>query len=103
MHLTEEEISGNIKAFAVEEGSDNDLDEPQEYARRKKFLGLERDGIDVLINYVGCSTNRELQAYNEHLRIVREILFKEQQQRSLIKPALLRSKTHRTSESSVDK
>lgn len=38
MHLTDEEISANIKASAVEEGSDNDLDEPQEYTRRKTCL-----------------------------------------------------------------
>jgi hypothetical protein len=47
--------------------------------------------------------------YYEHLRTVREILIKEQQQRSLqekldsfFKPALLRSKTSTTSESSID-
>jgi hypothetical protein len=31
---------------------------------------LGRDGIVVVINYVGSSTNWELQAYCEHLRIV---------------------------------
>ena len=36
MHLTEEEIIANVKASAVEEGSDNDLDEPQEYTRRRR-------------------------------------------------------------------
>lgn len=55
----------------MEEGSDNQLDEPQEFtAIKKKFLGLGRDGIVVVINYVGSSTNQELQAYCEHLRIV---------------------------------
>jgi hypothetical protein len=57
VHLTEEEITANGKASAVEEGSDNELDEPQEFAIKKKFLGLGRDGIVVVINYVGSSTN----------------------------------------------
>jgi hypothetical protein len=40
MYLTEKEISANVKASAVEEGSDNDLGEPQEYTRRKiSWLG----------------------------------------------------------------
>jgi hypothetical protein len=50
-----------------------------------------------------------LQEYYEHLRTVREILIKEQQQRSVqtkldsfFKPALLLSKTHTTSGSSID-
>jgi hypothetical protein len=49
-----------------------------------------------------------LQEYYEHLGTVREILFKEQQQRpvqtkldSFFKPALLRSKTSTISESSI--
>jgi hypothetical protein len=54
------------------------------------------------------STNWELQAYYEHLRTAREILIKEQKQRSVqteldsfFKSALLRSKTC-TTESSID-
>jgi hypothetical protein len=39
--MTEEEISANVKASAVEEGSGNDLDEPQEYTRRRNFLAWE--------------------------------------------------------------
>lgn len=30
MHLTEEEIPAGVKASAMDEGSDNELDEPQE-------------------------------------------------------------------------
>jgi hypothetical protein len=63
----------------------------------------------ALIKYVVSSTNRELQACYEHLRTVREILIKEQQQRSVqtelnsfFKPALLFSKTSATSDSSID-
>jgi len=41
VYLTEEEISANVKASAVEEGSDNDLGEPQEYTRRRNFLAWE--------------------------------------------------------------
>jgi len=41
VHLTEEKISASVKASAVEEGSDNDLDEPQEYTRRRNFLAWE--------------------------------------------------------------
>jgi len=44
----------------------------------RNFLALARDGVDAVINYVGSSTNWEL-----HLRTVREIWIKEQQQRSL--------------------
>jgi hypothetical protein len=57
------------------------------------------------INYVDSSTNQKLQEYYEHLRTVREILIKEQQQTKLdsfFKPALLRSKTSTTSEPSID-
>jgi hypothetical protein len=41
VHLTEEEIGANVKASAVEEGSDNDLDEPQEFTRRRHYLAWE--------------------------------------------------------------
>jgi hypothetical protein len=59
-----------------------------------------RDGIDAVISYVDSSTYENLQKYYEHLRTVRDILFKEQQPRSVqkkldsfYKPASLRSKT----------
>jgi len=42
VYLTEKEISANVKASAVEEGSDNNLGEPQEYTRRKNFLAWEK-------------------------------------------------------------
>ena len=68
-HLTEDEIPAHvIKASAMEEGSDNELDEPQESTIKKKLLSSVRDGIDAVINYRGSSRNRELQAYCEHLR-----------------------------------
>jgi N-glycosylase/DNA lyase len=61
------------------------------------------------INYEDSTTNKILQDYYEHLRTVRKILIKEQQQRSVqtkldsfFKPALLRSKTSTTSEPSID-
>lgn len=41
VNLTEEEISANVKASAVEEGSDSDPDEPQAYTRRRYFLAWE--------------------------------------------------------------
>jgi hypothetical protein len=83
-NLTEEEIAADVvKASAMEEGSDNVLDEPQESTIKKKLLSSARDGIDAVINYVGSSANRELQAYYEHLRTVRKMLIKEQQQRSV--------------------
>jgi hypothetical protein len=60
VHVTEEEITANGKTSAVEEGSDNQLDEPQEFTTIKKFLELGRNGIVVVINYVGSSTDQEL-------------------------------------------
>ena len=63
----------------MEEESHNEVDEPQEYKITKKLLSQARDGIDAEINHVGSSTNRELQAYYEHLRTARKILIKEQQ------------------------
>ena len=79
----------------MEEGSDNELDGPQEYTMKNKHLSSATDGIDAEINYVGSSTNQELQAYYEHVRTVRYILTKEQQQRPVqtkfdcfFKPAL---------------
>jgi hypothetical protein len=108
--LAEEEIAADvIKGSAMEEESDNELDELQESTIKKKHLSSARDGIDVAINYVDSSTNQKLQDYYEQLRTVREILIKGQQQRSVqttlgsfFKPALLRSKTSTTSESSID-
>jgi hypothetical protein len=51
----------------------------------KKLLSSARDGTDAVINYVDSSTNQKLQEYYEHLRTVREVLIKEQQQRSVQK------------------
>jgi hypothetical protein len=65
-YLTEEEIPADVKASVMEEGSENELDEPQV---KKKILRSARDGIDAVINYVGSSTNRQLQAYCEHLHL----------------------------------
>jgi hypothetical protein len=108
--LTEEKIAADvIKDSAMEQESDNELDELQESTIKKKLLSSARDGIDAVINYVDSSTNKKLREYYEHLRTVREILIKEQQQRSVqtkldsfFKPALLRSKTSTTSESSIN-
>jgi hypothetical protein len=81
----------------MEEESDNELDELQESTIKKKLLSSARHGIDAAINYVDSSTNKKLQEYYEDLRTVREILIKEEQQRSVqtkldsfFKPALLR-------------
>jgi glycine cleavage system pyridoxal-binding protein P len=108
-HLTEEEIpAGVVKASAMDEGSDNELDEPQETAIKKKLLSSTRNGNDTVINFVGSSTNQELQAYYAHLRSVTENLIKEEHQRSVhencdnfFKPTLLHSKTSTSSESSI--
>jgi hypothetical protein len=93
----------------MEEESDKELDELQEFIIKKKSLSSARDGIHAVMIYVDSSTNQNLQEYYEHLRNVREILIKEQQARSVqakldgfCKPALLRSKTSTTSESSID-
>jgi hypothetical protein len=37
-------------AFAMEEGSDNELDEPQESTIKKKLFSVTRDGTDAVIN-----------------------------------------------------
>jgi len=82
--LTEEEIALSvIMASALEEGSDNELNVPQEFTVKKKLLSSARDSINAVISYMGSSTNHELQAYYEHLSTVREILNKGQQQRSV--------------------
>ena len=104
--LIEEEIASSVVMASALEGSDNELNEPQEFTIKKKLHSCARYSIDAVISYVGSSTNRELQAYCEHLNTVREILIKGQQQRSVhtkldgfLKPALLRSKTSTTSTS----
>jgi hypothetical protein len=38
--------------FAKEEGSDNELDKPQESAIKKKIFSVARDGADAVINSV---------------------------------------------------
>jgi hypothetical protein len=108
--LTEEEIAADvIKDSAMEEESDNELNELKEFTIKKKLLSSARDGTDAVINYVDSSTNQTLQEFYEHLRIVKNILVKEQQQRSVqtkfdsfFKPALLHSKTSTTSKSSIE-
>jgi hypothetical protein len=82
--LIEEVIAADvIKDSAMEEESDNELDELQELAIKKKLLSSTSDGIDAVVSYVDSSKNKKLQEYYEHLRTVREILIKEQQQRSV--------------------
>lgn len=56
-HLTEEEIAADVKASAMGEVSDNELDELQESTIKYKLLSCPGDGIDAVISYVGCSTN----------------------------------------------
>jgi hypothetical protein len=81
--MTEEEIAADVlKALAMEEGSDKELNEPQQLTIKKLF-SCRRNDFYAVISYVGCLTNQELQAYYEHLRTVREILIKEQQERSV--------------------
>jgi hypothetical protein len=83
-HMTGEEIAaGVVKASALKEWSCTEVYESQESTIEKELLSCARDGIDAVINYVGSSTNWELQAYYEHLRTVREIQIKEWQQRSV--------------------
>jgi len=55
----------------------NELDGPKEFTIQTKHLSSATDGIDAEINYVGSSTNQELQDYYEQLRSVREILIPE--------------------------
>jgi hypothetical protein len=61
----------------MKEGPDNELDELQYSTIKKKLLSSSRDGNDAVINYVGSSTNQELQDYYEQLRPVRVILITE--------------------------
>jgi hypothetical protein len=105
--LKEEDFAADVvRDSAMKEESDNEL---QEFAIRKKLLSSAISGIDAVITYVDSSTDKKLQEYYEHLRTVREILIEEQQQMSVqtkcdsfLKPALLCSKTSKTSESSID-
>jgi cobalamin biosynthesis protein CbiD len=90
------EMEHVIKDSAIEEESDNKVDELQESTIKKKLLSSGRDGTDAVTNYVDSSINKKLHEYCEHLRTVREILSTEQQQRSVqtkldsfFKPALL--------------
>jgi hypothetical protein len=58
LHLTEEEIAtGVVNASAMEEGSDNELDELQERTVKKKLPSCLRDSIGAVINYMGSSRN----------------------------------------------
>jgi len=39
-------------AFTVEEGSDNELDKPQESTNKKRLFSITRDGTEAVINSV---------------------------------------------------
>jgi hypothetical protein len=57
-NLTDEETAADVaKASAMEEGSHNELDEPQDSTMDNKLLRSTRDGIDAVMEYVGSSTN----------------------------------------------
>jgi hypothetical protein len=96
--LTEEEISADvIKDSDMEEESDNELDKLQGSTIKKTIHSSLREGNDAVNNYVDFLTNQKLQEYYEHLSTAREILIKEQQQKSVqkklygfFKPALVR-------------
>jgi hypothetical protein len=64
----------------VEERSDNELDSSQASTVKNQLRNSAIDGIAAVILYVVSLTNQELQAYYEHLRTVRDIIIKEQQQ-----------------------
>jgi hypothetical protein len=83
MLFAQREMEHVIKDSVMEEESDNELDEIQESTIKEKLTSSARDGIDAVINYVDFSTNQKLQECYEHPRTVREILIKEQQQRSV--------------------
>jgi hypothetical protein len=53
----------------MEEGSDNEVHDPQESTIKKKLLSSTRDSINAVINYVGSTRNQELQAYYEYLKL----------------------------------
>jgi len=61
----------------------NELDGPKEFTIKTEHLSCATDGIDAEINYVGSSTNQELQACYEQVRTVRYFLTKKQQPRSV--------------------
>jgi hypothetical protein len=67
----------------VEERSDNKLDKSQESTIKNQIRNSAIDDIGVVINYVVYLTNQEFQAYYEHLRTVRDVFFKEEQQKSV--------------------
>jgi len=57
-NLTDEEITADVvKASAMEEGSHNELGEPQDSTMNNKLLSSMRDDTDAVMNYVGSSTN----------------------------------------------
>jgi hypothetical protein len=58
----------------MEEGSDNELEEPQRSTIQNQLLRSARDGIDIIIKYVDLSINPKLQAHYGHVRIVTEII-----------------------------
>ena len=61
VHLTKEEIpAGVVRPTAMDEGSGNELDEPQKTTIKKKLLSSTRNGNDAVINFVGSSTIQEL-------------------------------------------
>jgi hypothetical protein len=47
----------------MEEESDKDLDELQEFTIKKKSLSSARDGIDAVLIYIDSSTNQNLHEY----------------------------------------
>jgi hypothetical protein len=107
--MTDLEIAADVMDSAIEEESDNELDELQEYKIEKKHLSSSKDGIDAAVNYVDSLTNQKLPECDEHLGTMMESLIIEQQQRfvqtkfdTFFKPPLLCSKTNATSEFSVD-
>ena len=61
-HLRKETVASDVvNASDMEDGSDNELVESLLSTMKKRFLSCGRDGTDVVISYVGSSTNRELQ------------------------------------------
>jgi hypothetical protein len=57
-----EALHGDVESVEpFRKKSDNELDELQESAIKKKLLSSKRDGTDAVINYVYPSTNQQLQ------------------------------------------
>jgi len=52
----------------MQERYKNELDNPEESTFKRTLLSFARDDIDTVINYVGSTTNRELQANYESLK-----------------------------------